>query len=246
MRNMLGVAIQETLLDCSARFIAEDYREGEPRDDFLRKEKLNLVAKLYAMYSACFANTPNECKDNLVPLSEKCILDEPVSINDWGCGIEYRWPSTDPTKQDEEYPEFVGIIDTDAVIKKDSFVDRLGPAYGKYLSPVPINRDVFTVAERAIPYLFLAGGTMAEPSYHRYQALKDITYDDLYDAIENSQVLSDDTKRKLKKEMDESLMVYGRIAPVDAFEPQGVGGGDQYKLCIGVAYLLQLKFLKEV
>lgn len=181
--------------------------------------------------------------DNLVPFSQHCLSDSPIKVNKMSqYELVYRW---NKGKDSEFVKEAFHECD---IIPVGTSLDRIGPEYGRYLCPVPEDRDVYTIAERALPYFFLEDVVINEPAYHRYVVKKAISKEALSQAIEES---DDVFESKLAKDaalekVNTGNIVYGKVAPVDAFSRQGTGNGYQYKVLVAIYYLRALGFIEEV
>lgn len=134
------------------------------------------------------------------------------------------------------------------MIPEGTMFDRVGGIDGSYLCPVPSERDVFSVQERAIPYLFLEDRISVEPSYHKYVAICEISKQSLAKKMaENPEIFSDDPKALMYANKISNLeIIEGYIAAVKSFGAQGVGGGYQYKMPLPIRHLLILEVIKEV
>lgn len=195
--------------------------------------------------------------DTLVPSKDTFLKD--IVISQYYDAIEkkdkhfvqYRF-NDDPTDPDSEF-ETKGR-ERNPTITVGTVLDRLGSPTGKYVSPCDKNR-VFTVTERALPYYFVENKVYEEPSYHRYEVIREINYTDLISEIEKKlkdiNIYPDlfPTKaewNRVRDLMKDNIIMFGNVAAVDAFEPQGDGKGKQYRFPIGIKYLVELGFIKEV
>nr|MBQ4457151.1 glycohydrolase toxin TNT-related protein [Clostridia bacterium] len=181
--------------------------------------------------------------DNLIPENASSLNStKPVICSSTGeYRFQYEWNKG-------ENSEFDGDIQEGAVVAPGQFVDRIGSAEGRYVSPVPSTRDVYSVEERALPYFLIEDKITEEPAYHVYEVLREINTAAVIEAIDNSNGIFPDAAAKefAKVKVKSGDIAFGRVAAVSAFGSQGQGGGDQYRLNIDVHYLVALKFFEEV
>lgn len=225
--NRLLVSLQHLLHVAYNR-----YESGLPVD------KKTLVKEAQARYSSLKAYRG----DILVPFAEQTLTLKAVRISHNGdYAFSYRFPDA---SINEEFVDPEEVL----VISKGTQLDRLGSESGKYASPVGADGHVYSVAERALPYYFMQSLVVEEPSYHKYSVRKEITKENLIEAIEGGDISvfenDEDVRAFLLQSVKRRSIIYGRVAPISAFGSQGCGQGLQYRFPISIGYLEALGFLK--
>ncbi len=257
--NKLRIVTQE---DCASQLrtaiqiaLEKIYNNHPGNKRYTWLEKFRLVSQLKKLYRA----TPKERRgDELIPFHSKTVVSIRKSEQDEENTAEYYleykwngWNSNDAGSSALKYAEFVeGTYQIKTVIPKGTLFDRVGGSDGSYLCPIPCSeqRDVYSVQERAIPYLFEEVHITNEPAYHRYIATCDISRQLLMQKIkEKSKFYSLNAAAiNYAEELVQLDIVEGYIAPVKPFGKQGLGGGYQYKMPIPIKHLLLMGVLKEV
>ncbi len=232
--NVMDEHRHEKLQHDTIRILAKHYNSQN-----LNREQL--TDSLHKTYKKEFDNDPDNCYDVLVPGSSDYIKDDPITKYKNEYWINYKWPEETAA---EPYPEFEGKPIEDAEIAKGQIIDRIGPPYGKYISPVMGNGSIYSVAERAIPYWFIAKELENEPSYHRYRVLDTINRDTIIHAIEASRELEPNEKAFFLNEVNKKPILYGGVAPVVGFGIQGEGHGLQYRLSLPIQVLLDIQLIE--
>lgn len=206
------------------------------------KNALNLSSLVINLKQCYILQSRHSRGDNLVPFSSCCLLDNPVRINKISqYELVYRWNIGKDS-------EFVNeTISKGIIIPEGTVLDRVGPERGRYLCPIPENRDVYTVEERALPYYLPEQIITSEPAYHKYRVKKDISKEAVLQAIEDSvDIFENESAKKTAIEKVKSDDIScGKVAPVTAFCEQGSGNGYQYKVLVSVYYLRALGFVEE-
>ncbi|MBR5678337.1 MAG: glycohydrolase toxin TNT-related protein [Paludibacteraceae bacterium] len=211
----------------------------------------NLVADLKTTYAASSRDFRG---DTLIPHSANYIdtNDEPISVirDDKGTelySIVYRWNQNFTSDQCNEF--IADGLTRHATIPVGTSLDRLGSTRGRFVC-LREESAVSSVESRAIPYEFLEGSLVLEPSYHHYRVIKEISEEAIITSIENdihNEVFPDDISRKRAVELVKNRgIIVGITAPVTAFECQGIGGSKQYRLPISIYYFIAFGFLHEV
>lgn len=210
----------------------------------------DMVARLRKAYA-----DSKDKGDILVPFRESCVKKkEPISSPSKGWAhysINYFFPQNLTPTEHNEFSSY----STKARIKEGTMFDRLGGPYGSYVSPLDDVNNVFTPAERALPYYFMEKRTKDEPSYHVYRAKKDFDFIEarariaLQEMDEESRKMASEDELKAYFQCEQSQpdgFVIGDVAPVAAFVEQGKGGGKQVSFGICIQDLVNCGLLEEV
>ena len=205
----------------------------------------NLVDVLQQHYKKA-----KERGDVLVPSDSTCIRKEnPIGVDDQKLGgSEAYFIAYGFNKPRGEFSP--GYI-VKAKVSADTIIDRLGPDSGKYASPVSKTGKAYSVAERALPYLFLEKKVEKEPSYHVYRVKQDFDFEVIKQKREEWAKKTGDplqiVSTGLLNSMAESEgIIFGGVASVPCFLSQGDGGGEQYFFNATLDELLEYDLIEEV
>lgn len=199
---------------------------------------------LFEMLNSAYKHSIKDDRDDaLVPYTLESVKEtEPICVKKakYKDGkirrvveVNYNWPEN----------EFCSDAEENVVIEVGTVLDRLGSSDGSFLSPLNEHGSPFTVAARALPYLFMERSVEYEPSYHRYRVIKAISKQAIADNLNH--IKSIEVKNYCELRLRGGIK-FGTVANVDAFGVQGYGGGKQYLICVPVQVLIDLDFLEVI
>ena len=209
-----------------------------------RKSTLTCPDKMILFNEKVFYRLSPQCQIDIRPYDQK----RDILSNDKVPKL--KWPDNDGFLIDRD--TLKPVKEECPIIRAGMKIDRYGTPRGLFVSPMKPDGTPYEFEKRALPYI------NNQLSYHKYIVKKDITAENIFNAIiqsDDTDLVSDilDKIRRLKGSVDKSdllvsdfVMYEGKIQPAFSYNVDDGDEAVQIKLPIWLEYYIQLSFVEEI